>query len=159
MCVALETASEYCLSFERSCSSSPSKRRLTSINSIGVLPTRSPRAKRSRVDLIGAGGNRGERIRDGKPAIVVTVPIHANFFAGRLHDFCDYEIHQIVGAARGGVADRVAQNDGARPGTNRGGIKVIDRRGIGANRVLGDVHHRQPGGGSEFHGFFGVRCR
>ena len=33
------------------------------------------------VHLIRARGNRCQRIRDGQAAIVVAVPVHANFFA------------------------------------------------------------------------------
>ena len=36
------------------------------------------------VDLICAGGDGGERICDGKAAVVMAVPVDANFFAGRL---------------------------------------------------------------------------
>ena len=53
----------------------------------------------------------------------MTVPIHANFFAGWFDDFFDDEFYQIVGAARSGVADGVAQNRGARAGTNCGGVQ------------------------------------
>ena len=111
--------------------------------------------ERGGVNLIGAGGNRGERIRDGEAAIVVAVPIDANFFAGWLHDFFDCKFHQIVGAARRGVADGVAQHDGARAGANCGGVQRDHSDGVGANRVFGDVHHGKTGGDGEFHGVFG----
>jgi len=53
------------------------------------------------------------------------------------------------------VAHRVAEHGGAGTGTNRGGIERDNRRRIGANRVLGDVHHRKAGGGGKFHRILG----
>ena len=111
--------------------------------------------QRGGVNLIGAGGDRGQRIRDGEAAIIVAVPIDADFFAGWLDDFFDTKFYQIVGAARGGVADGVAENRGARAGTNCGGVQRVHCCRVGANRVFGDVHHRQACGDGEFDGFFG----
>ena len=53
------------------------------------------------------------------------------------------------------MADRVAKNDGASSGTNRGRIQRDHGGRVGANGVFGDVHDRQARRRGEFHGFFG----
>ena len=75
------------------------------------------------MDLVGSSRNRGERIRDGEPAIVVPVPIDADFFSGRLYDFFDYEFYEIVSASWSSVTDCVAQNYSACAGANCGGVQ------------------------------------
>ena len=41
----------------------------------------------SSVNLVRASSDRGEGIRDSQAAVVVSVPVHANFLSGGLHDF------------------------------------------------------------------------
>ncbi len=74
------------------------------------------------MDLVGSGGDGGERIGDGEAAIVVAMPVDANFFAGGLDDFIDYEFDEIEGAGGRGVADGVAEDGGASAGADRGAI-------------------------------------
>jgi len=109
--------------------------------------------QRARVYLIRACRDSRERIRDGEAAVVVAMPVDPNLFARGLHDFFDGEFHQVVGAARRGMADRIAQDDCARPRTDRCRIERDDRGRIGANRVFRHVHDRQARVGGEAHGF------
>jgi len=92
------------------------------------------------VNAVGAGGNGRQGVGDGQAAIVVAVPVDANFLAGGLHDFGDGELNEIEGALRHGVSDGVAENDGAGAATNGGGVEAFYRVGIGADGVFGDVH-------------------
>src|SRR4029077_5407967 len=71
-----------------------------------------------RVNLVRAGSKCRERIGNGEAAIVVPVPVDANFLAGRFYDFVDRKLHKIEGAGRSGMADGVAKNDGARAVSN-----------------------------------------
>ena len=61
------------------------------------------------MDLVGAGGDRGQRVGDGQAAIVVAVPIDADVFAAGFDDFVDGKFYEVVGALRVGVADGVAE--------------------------------------------------
>src|SRR6266403_2245669 len=67
------------------------------------------------MDLVRTGGDGRERIGGGQAAIVVTMPVDADFFAGRIHHFVDGEFHEVERAVGRGVADSVAENDGAAP--------------------------------------------
>ena len=107
------------------------------------------------MNLIGSRGNRRHGIRHGQAAVVVPVPIHADFFTRGLDDFLDREFHQVVGAARSCVANRVAQDDGASAGANGGRIERDERLRVGANGVLGDIHHRESGRHRLLHRVFG----
>ena len=73
----------------------------------------------------------------------MTVPIHADFFAGRSHHLIDSELHEVERPTWRGVADRVAENDGARTVSNGRRIQPLDGIGIGAHRVFRDVHGRK----------------
>jgi len=84
----------------------------------------------------------------------VTVPVYADFFAAGLYDFFDGEFYQVVGALRGGVADGVAEDDGAGAAADSGGIEALDRVGVGADGVFGDVHGREIVVDGELDGFF-----
>src|SRR5256885_9343377 len=45
-----------------------------------------------RSHAMGAGSDSPKRIGDGETAIAMTMPVHANCFAGRLHYFIDREL-------------------------------------------------------------------
>src|SRR4029077_18482722 len=107
------------------------------------------------VNAVGASGYGPKRIGDGQAAIVVAVPIDADFFAAGLHNFFDGEFNQVVRALRRGVADGVAQNDRARTAADGGGVEALDGGGIGADGVFGDVHRGEVVIDSELDGFFG----
>src|SRR5690242_14805153 len=87
-----------------------------------------------------ASGKRPERICNGEAAVIVAVPVHANFFSAGPDDFADDELHEVVSTLRYTVADGVAEDDGARSVANGGGVEAFDGAGIGANGVFGDVH-------------------
>ena len=53
------------------------------------------------------------------------------------------------------MADGVAEHHGAGAGADRGGVQRDYCGGVGADRVFGDVHHWEAGGGGEFYGVFG----
>ncbi len=72
----------------------------------------------------GPGGDGGERISDGQAAVVVAVPVDADFFAAGLHDFIDSELDEVVGALRRGVADGIAEDDSAGAVADRGGVET-----------------------------------
>src|SRR5947209_8059728 len=95
------------------------------------------------MNLVGAGGNRRQRVSDGQAAVAVTVPIHSDLFSRRSDNLLQGEPHEVVGAYRRGVTDGVAKDDGARPTVDGGGVECLDRRRVGAGGVFGDVHHRQ----------------
>src|SRR5256885_11816955 len=92
-----------------------------------------------RSHAMGAGSDSPKRIGDGETAIAMTMPVHANCFAGRLHYFIDRELHEVEGALRCGVADRIAENDCAGSVANRGGVQALHRFWVGANGVLGHI--------------------
>ncbi len=102
-----------------------------------------------------AGSDGCERIGDGEATIVVPMPVDANFFAGRLHHLVDDKLNEIKRAVGGGVADGVAENDGARAVSNGRRVQPLDGIRIGSNRVFRDVHGRKPVLHREPHGFFG----
>src|SRR6266436_10136016 len=77
------------------------------------------------VNLMRACSDGRERIRNRQAAVVMAVPIHANLFAGGFHHLVDGKLDEIECAARCSVADRVAQNDGARPASN--GCETVKR--------------------------------
>jgi len=110
---------------------------------------------RSGVDLMSAAGHGSERIGDGQAAVVVPVPVDADFLAGWLHDFFDGEFHEIVRAVGSGVADGVAKDDGTGAAANSAGIEAFHGRGVSAHGVFGDVHGRQTVVDGELDGFFG----
>jgi len=85
----------------------------------------------------------------------MAVPIHANLFAGGFHHLVDGKLDEIECAARCSVADRVAQNDGARPASNGCGIEPFDGFAVRAHGVFRDVHGRQAVLDGERDGFFG----
>ena len=88
------------------------------------------------VNLICAASDGGERICDGEAAVVVAVPIDADFLAAGFDDFIDGKFDQVVGALRRRVADGVAEDDGARAVADRGGVEALDGFAVGANRCL-----------------------
>src|SRR5258707_14784859 len=92
-----------------------------------------------------AGSYSPERIGDGQAAIVVTVPVDADFFAARFHDFVDGEFYQVVGALRRGVTHGVAENDSAGAAADGGGVEALDGFGIGADGVFPAGHPREVG--------------
>src|ERR1700730_7321436 len=104
---------------------------------------------------MGAAGYGPERIGDGEAAIVVTVPIDADFFAAGSYNFVDGKFYEVVGALRRGVADCVTKDDGAGAAPDGGGVEALDRGGIGADGVFGDVHRGEVVLDGELHGFFG----
>ena len=108
------------------------------------------------MNLVGTCKNRGERIRDSKAAIIVSVPIDADFFTRGLHDFIAEKLNERISAHRRGVAHGVAKDRRFRPAINRGAIEALHGFGVGANRVLGDVHDRQSLRDGELDGVF--RC-
>src|SRR2546425_8887050 len=95
------------------------------------------------MNLVGAGGNRRQRVSDGQAAVAVTVPIHSDLFSRRSDNLLQGKLHEVVGAYRRGVTDGVAKDDGSRPTIDGGGVEYLDRRRVGAGGVFGDVHHRQ----------------
>ena len=107
------------------------------------------------MDGIGAGGDCPQRIGDGEAAIVVAVPIDANFFAAGLDDFADDKLNEVVRALGRGVADRVAEDDGVRAVLYGSGVETFDGVGVGANRVFRNVHAREIVRDGEFYGVFG----
>src|SRR4029077_7687921 len=60
-----------------------------------------------------------------------------------LHDLVDREFNQVVGALRSGVANGVAQHDGAGAAADGGGVEALDGSGVGPDGVFGDVHRGQ----------------
>ena len=56
----------------------------------------------------------------------MAMPVHANFFAAGFDDFLDDEFHQVVRAVGNGVADGVAEHDGAGAAANRRRVKTLD---------------------------------
>ena len=108
------------------------------------------------MNLVSACGDGGQsELAIGEAAIVVTVPVDANLFAAGFDDFIDGKFDEIVSALRSSMADGVAKDDGARAAANRGGVEALDRVGIGANGVFGDVHRGQIVVDGKLHGFFG----
>src|SRR2546426_3903468 len=95
------------------------------------------------MNLVGAGGDRRQRVSDGQAAVAVTVPIHSDLFSRRSDDLLQGELHEVVGAYRRGVTDGVAKDDGARPTIDGGGGEYLRRSRGGAGGVFGDVHYRQ----------------
>src|ERR1700688_944897 len=102
---------------------------------------------------MGAGGYGPQRIGDSQAAIVVAVPIDANFFAAGLDHFFDGEFYEVVGAGRRGVAYGIAKNDGAGAAADGGGIEPLDGGGVGADGVFGDVHRGEVVLDRELDGF------
>src|SRR5437870_13763347 len=96
------------------------------------------------MNLVGAGGDRRQRVSDGQAAVAVTVPIHSDLFSRPSDDLLQGELHEVVGAYRRGVTDAVAKDDGARSTIDGGGVEYHDRSRDGGGGVIGDVHHLQP---------------
>src|SRR5271170_304201 len=107
------------------------------------------------MDLVGSGGDGGERIGDSETAVPVAVPVHADFFTAVFHNVVNYEFHEVESTFRSGVTDRVAENDGTRAAADRGGIETLNGLGIGADGVFRDVHRRKAVGDGELDSFFG----
>ncbi len=107
------------------------------------------------VNLVCAASHSRKRIRDRKPAIVVAVPVDANFFAGWFHDLVDGELHKVERTIWRGVADGVAENNGARTVSNGRGVQPLHGIGISANGVFRDIHGRKSVLDRELYCFFG----
>ena len=84
----------------------------------------------------------------------MAVPVNTNLFAGRPHNFFDGKFHEVERAIRSSVANRVAEHDGARTISNGGRVEAFHGFGVGANRVLGNIHRRKPILDREPDGFF-----
>ena len=97
---------------------------------------------RGAVHAGGAGVERGKRVDDRQIAVAVAVPVDADAAAAVVDDLRDEA--DDGGRARGRrVADGVGDADAARAGADRRRIQLPQRLGVGACRVLGDIHHRQ----------------
>ncbi len=72
----------------------------------------------------------------------MAVPVDPDAAAALLDDLRD-EADDRGGARRRRVADGVGDAHPRRAGADRRRIQPPQRLGIGARRVLGDVHHRQ----------------
>src|SRR2546428_11527165 len=106
------------------------------------------------MNLVGAGGNRRQRVSDGQAAVAVTVPIHSDLFSRRSDNLLQGKLHEVVGAYRRGVTDGVAKDDGSRPTIDGGGGEYFGRRRGGAGGGFGGVHHPPAlGGGQAEQGF------
>src|SRR5580700_1114994 len=103
---------------------------------------------------MGAGGDGCDRIGNSQATVVVAVPVDADLFAARLHDFIDGKFDEVVGALRRGVADRIAENYSAGAVADRGGIETLDGVAIGAGGVFGYVHGWQAVVDGEPYSFF-----
>src|SRR5258707_14465350 len=101
-----------------------------------------------------AGSYSPERIGDGQAAIVVTVPVDADFFAARFHDFVDGEFYQVVGALRRGVTHGVEENDTAGAAADGGGGEALDGLRIGADGVFRYGHCGEVVLGRKIYGLF-----
>src|SRR3989442_4278082 len=93
--------------------------------------------------LVGAGGNRRQRVSDGQAAVAVTVPIHSDLFSRRSDNLLQGKLHEVVGAYRRGVTDGVAKDDGSRPTIDGGGVEYLNRSRVSAGGGFGYGHHRQ----------------
>src|SRR6267154_480262 len=107
------------------------------------------------MNAVSAGGYGPEGVRDGQAAVVVTVPIYADFLTAGLHDFVDGEFYQVVGALRGGVANGIAEHDGACAAADGGGVEALHGVGIGADGVFRYIHRGEIVVDGELDGFFG----
>src|SRR5271168_2208460 len=103
---------------------------------------------------MGAGGDGCERIGNSQAAVVVAVPVDADFFAAGLHDIIDSEFDEVVGALGRGVSDRIAEDYGAGTVADCIGIEPLDGVAIGARGVFGDVHGWQAVLHGESYRFF-----
>src|SRR3989442_15690760 len=101
------------------------------------------------MNLVGAGGDRRQRVSDGQAAVAVTVPIHSDLFSRRSDNLLQGKLHEVVGAYRRGVTDGVAKDDGSRPTIDGGGGEYLDRRPGGAGGGFGDGHYREARRGGE----------
>ena len=108
-----------------------------------MLPTRSPMPSAAPCSARGAGLERRQRVDDREVAIAVAVPVDADAAAALLDDRRD-EPHDRGRAVRRRVADGVGDADARGAGADRGRVERAQRVGIGARRVLGHVHDRQP---------------
>ena len=112
-------------------------------------------AERSAVQPGRPGFERRNRRRGPKAAVLVPVPVDADVDVQVGNDRFD-ERHECRGPVRRGVADRVRHAHPGRPGADRGREQRPQRIGIGARRVLGDVHHREALLHREGHGVLGA---
>ena len=99
--------------------------------------------------------DRRQRVDDGEPAVAVPVPVEPDRLAALAHHL-EREAHQVRGPTRRGVPHGVAQAEPLRAAPDRGQEQLAQRRGMGAHRVLGDVHDRQPVRDREPDGLLGV---
>src|SRR3989442_9036954 len=78
------------------------------------------------MNLVGAGGNRRQRVSDGQAAVAVTVPIHSDLFSRRSDNLLQGKLHEVVGAYRRGVTGGVSKEDCSRPTIDAGGVESLD---------------------------------
>ncbi len=87
-------------------------------------------------------------------AILMAVPVEPHLLALLLDDALD-EADDGARAVGRGVADRVADADGARARADGRRVERADGVGVGARRVLGDEHDGQAFRDGEGHGLLG----
>ena len=89
-------------------------------------------------------------------AVAVAVPVDADIGAAVSAITCAANCTTARRARRRRVADRVGNADALRAGVDRALVDRAQRLGIGARRVLGDVHHLEAFLHRERDRFFGV---
>ena len=97
-----------------------------------------------------------QRFGYSQSTIAVAVPIDANLLSRRLNHVLDRKFNKAIRAFWRRMADGIAQNDGARSASNRGGVKPLDGLSVRSNRVFRHVHRRQIVANRELHRVF---CR
>src|SRR5205823_10432363 len=103
---------------------------------------------------IGSALDGRNRVDDAEAAVLMTVPVESDPLALILDDFFN-EADDRARPVRGGVADGVADADGARAAAYGGRVERAYGFGVGARRVLGDEHDGQALGDGEGDGLLG----
>src|SRR2546428_14052203 len=83
----------------------------------------------------------------------MTMPTNGNFFTRRFPDYVDGELYKVKRRIRRGMANSIAEPNGARAVSNGRRVQPLHRVGIGANGVFRDVHGRKPVLDRELHRF------